>query len=236
LYSESSRLIDFASDDVPNVSRIDEKFQDTSLTNATITLRWDAVDPQYGLEGYFVSYDDETEFTDSTSITLQADWIGNKTYTVKTLDKRGNISSGTSISVQKLPPDPVTDVRAQVIDNNVLLYWKKPEPTTLPFDHVLIKKGEDWETAAEIGTLGGEFTSISELEGGNHEYWLAAVDTDGWESEPVNIAVNVSEPPDFVFFGEPNAELAGDYSNAYLLEDRGWLLPDNTEESRQENF
>src|SRR5690625_786712 len=95
LFSETSRIVTHTLEALPNVTSIEEKFQDTSLTNATITLRWDAVEPQLGLEGYVVTYDDEREFTDSTTITLPADWIGNKTYMVCAKDNRGNLSSVT---------------------------------------------------------------------------------------------------------------------------------------------
>ena len=76
-----------------------------------------------------------------------ADWIGNRAYTIKTLDQRGNLSSGFTSSLTKLAPNPPTGVRAQVIDNNVLLYWTEPVKTTLPIAHILLKEGAAWATA-----------------------------------------------------------------------------------------
>jgi hypothetical protein len=214
-YSVSASSATFTLSSVPNIDNLDFSYYDTSLTNATVTLSWIEVVPQqFAVDYYEIQYLQPTpegpiisivKTTKSNSIILPANWVGNRAFTVKTVDIHGNKSSGYVENISKLAPNPVTGARAQVIDNNVLLYWTNGEKTSLPIAHVLLKRSEPggtWLGATTLGTKSGEFTSISELSGGNYIYWLAAVDTDDVESTPVQIPASVSQPPDFKFNGE----------------------------------
>jgi sulfur carrier protein ThiS len=209
-YSVTASSATFTLAAVPNITSLTHSYYDTSLTNATVILTWsEAASPQFDVAYYEITYLDGAEnvlkTVKSNTITLPANWVGNRDFTVKTVDIHGNKSSGYVANITKLPPNPVTGYRAQVIDNNVLLYWTNGAKTSLPIAHVLLKKsGPDgtWATATVVGTKSGEFTSISELSGGDYIYWLAAVDTDDVESVPVEIPVTVSQPPDFKFIAE----------------------------------
>lgn len=215
------------------------EFTDTSLTAATVSLYWDNVTPIFGLKGYEVSYDGVSDTVDSTTITLPANWLGNKVFTIKTVDLLGNKSTGISVTATKLAPDPITGFRAQVIDNNVLLYWNLPNKTTLPISHALIKKGSTWAAATAIGEKDGTFTSISELVGGNYTYWIAAVDTDGAQSTPVSLGAVVSQPPDFVFNAEYSSLFTGTKVNAINVQsptDIGIILPVSPTETFTTHF
>lgn len=235
LFSPTAVSATYTTSTVPNVASISETFQDTSLTSATITLDWPDVAPAFGLKGYKVSYASVTKFVAASTITLPADWIGSRTFTVKTVDLRGNESSGTSKSISKLAPNQPTNVRAQVIDNNVLLFWTLPAKTTLPVNHVRIKEGASWAGGTDIGIKSGTFTSLSVLTAGTRTYWLASVDTDGNESTPVSVSATMSEPPDFVFNGEFNSTFTGTKTNAYT--DGSYLiLPVNTTETWAQHF
>lgn len=201
---------------VSEVSGITHIFADTSLTAATVTVAWQNSAPLYGLDYYEITYNGTTLTTKANSITVEANWINNRNFTVKSVDIYGQKSSGVVYPITKLLPNPAYDFRAQVIDNNVLLYWKLPARTSLPIAHVLLKKGATWETATTIGIKSGDFTSISELAGGTYVYWVAVVDTDGYESEPTNLTTVVSQPPDFIFYGIKYSEFAGTKVNAKL--------------------
>lgn len=235
LYSESSATVTFTADAVPDIGALRETFADTSLTNATITLDWDPVQPQFGLRAYRVSYADIVKTVGSATITLPADWIGDRLFTIQVIDALGRVSDGLQASITKLVPKPPTNVRAQVIDNSVQLRWNLPDKTTLPVSHTHLKSGSDWASALEIGAKKGSFTTVAELQSGLYTYWLSTVDTDGYESEPVSIAVSVSEPPDFVFRGEQVSSFDGTLSSA-LLDDEGVILPVNLTETWQEHF
>jgi hypothetical protein len=194
---------------------ISSVFTDTALTTATVTLTWASVTPAFGLAGYTVDVDGVKVATvNATTITLPANWIGSRVFSVKTVDSLGAISAPTNLTVTKSVPGVPTGVRAQVIDNNVQLYWTMPAKTSLPLAHIRMKKGETWVDAEDIGTKSGSFTLLSELSGGNHTYWLAAVDTDGYESTPVSITVTVAPPPDFVFHSSLISDFSGTKSSA----------------------
>ena len=216
-YSTNAATISFTYPAVVNIQDIVEEYSDTSLTEATVTLSWSPVVTEFGVKTYEVSYTDTsgqrntpptpdklvTKYTNSTSITVPANWIYGQDFTVKVVDVFDQTSSGFTKHLIKLLPNPVSELRVQVIDNSVLLYWTFGTKTSLPIAHALIKKstdgGQTWEV---IGTKNGEFTSFSELIAGNYTYSVVVVDTDGWESTGVQKTVFVSQPPDYVFHGE----------------------------------
>ncbi len=242
-YSVAASSYTFSVASLQNITQLNHSYYDTSLTNATVILSWTEVAAQqFDIAYYEITYLDGTETVVATvksnTITLPANWVGNRTFTIKTVDIHGNKSSGYPGNITKLAPNPVTNYRAQVIDNNVLLYWVNGEKTSLPIAHVLIKKSSPtgtWATASVVGTKSGEFTSISELSGGEFIYWLAAVDTDDRESTPVQIPTTVSQPPDFKFTAEFISALSGTLSNAKSYAGE-LFLPVNTTETWSSHF
>ncbi len=235
LYSTNAVSFTFTINAVTPVATINYEFQDTSLTNASITLDWTDVTPQFGLSHYIVAYDSVTVTARTSKIILPANWIGNKTFTVTTVDANNNQSTATSLSVTKLSPNPVSNLRAQIIDNNILLYWDLPAATTLPVQDVLLKKGATWATATVIGHKSGGFTSLSEVTGGTYTYWVAVRDTDDNYSTPHSISTKVSEPPDFVFHASYSSDFSGTKSSA-INDQGGILIPVNTTETWTDHF
>jgi hypothetical protein len=212
-------------------------FADTSLTNATVTLDWTDVSPLFGLDQYKITYGSDVIYAKSSTITLPADWLGDRIYSIYTVDTLGGESTALTITVPKLAPNPVpsSSVRTSVIDNNVLLYWSLPTKTTLPIQDVLIKKGAVYATAEVIGYKNGTFTSIQELSAGNYTYWIAVRDTDNNFSTPVSITSQVAQPPDFVFNAQYFSTFNGTKSSA-INEQGGVLLPVNTTETWTTHF
>ena len=220
-----------------NVTNLVHSFADTSLTSATITLDWSDVLPPFGLAEYEVNYDGITKHLKSSTITLPANWLGEKAFTVKVVDLLNNKSSGTILDVNKFIPNSPTNFRAQVIDNTIMFYWISPVKTSLPINHTLLKKGPNWNTAVIIGEKKGDFTTLNEIQGGSNIYWIAAVDTDGNESIPVSLAAQVSEPPDFIFNAAFTSNLDATKINAVSeMDDSGLIMPVNTTETWQEHF
>ena len=237
-YSTSSAYISYVTPALPNVTSITANYSSSSLTEATVELRWNTPEVLFGLAYYELSYNGTTKQILSNSIILPANWLGDRSFTLKVVDSLGNISSGYTATITKLAPNPIIGYRAQVIDNNVLLYWSYGAKTSLPIAHVLLKRspvGGSWETATVVGTKSGEFTSISELSGGEYIYWLAAVDTDARESTPIQLPVTVSQPPDFKFTAEYISQLTGTYTNASSYAG-DLFLPVNTSETWQNHF
>lgn len=237
-YSLTSTSASYTFLPIPNVTGITHFFTDTSLTAATITLSWVPPETQFPISGFEVTYGSEVFKLDSTTITLPANWLGLRNFTVKTVDVFGDTSTGALYGVNKLAPNPPLNFRAQVIDNEVLFYWNLPVKTSLPVSHVVLRRGATWETAFVYGAKSGTFTTVSELAGGDYTYWLAVVDTDNNFSTPVELVVRVSQPPDFLFNSEFISEFFGAesvYSNAKYT-DGAVLLPVNLTETLGERF
>jgi hypothetical protein len=250
-YSSIARTFTFSSDAVPNVSSIDYSYFDSSSTSATITLNWtNGTNPQFGLKHYKVVYDTVEYFTNSNTITLPADWVGDRIFTIYVVDNLNRVSSGYSRTITKLKPNPPSNFYPQVVDNTVMLTWTAPIPTSLPISHYIIKTGNSWETAFDLGRKDGAFTTITELKKGTFTYWIATVDTDNVESDPISKIAEVAEPPDFVFHGNlftnyqvidsptNGRTLNVEYSNSVYDQyvDGSIVLPINISEQYQEHF
>lgn len=235
LYSLTSTPVSYTVAAPANTTSISESFYDTSLTSATVTLDWPDVSPVFGLKDYKVSYGATVKYVQASTITLPADWIGNRTFTVQTRDLLGNLSTGLQKTIAKLAPAAPSNFRAQVIDNNVMLFWDLPAPTTLPISHVVIKKGDTWAGATLIGSKSGGFTTVNELQSGTYRYWIATVDTDNNESSPISVVANVAAPPGFVLHDSQDSIFAGTLASA-VLSDGTVALPVNTTETWQQHF
>jgi hypothetical protein len=235
-YSLVSTLVSFIPQIVPNVIDIDFSYADTALTSATVTLNWlDVTSSEFEVSYYELHYESIIRTVKANNITLTADWLGDRLFTIKTVDVQGNVSSGYSELIAKLAPNSPYDLKTQVVDNNVMLFWTLPTRTSLPIDHILLKKGTEWDTATVIGDKKGAFTSISENIGGDFTYWLAAVDTEGVESNPISITTTVSEPPDFIFNANYNSNFTG--TKSFASYDGSVLaLPVNTTETFEQHF
>lgn len=234
-YSTAAASASFSGSAVPNIASAASSFYATSATSSSITLSWSDVAPQYGLGGYQVSYGSTTRTVKANSVTLPADWTGDRTFTIKTVDALGNLSSGYVLIVTKNLPSSPGNFRSQVVDNNVMLYWTQPTVTTLPISHYFLRKGATWATATDIGRKDGLFTTIFENAAGTYTYWIATVDTDGNYSTPVSLTAVVAQPPNFTFFGQLTSTLSGTLSNAIV--DAGVVvLPVNTSETFASHF
>jgi predicted phage tail protein len=250
-YSSVVRMVAFTADIVPNITGAEYSYFDTSSTSATVTLTWsNNLNPQFGLKHYKVAYNSTEYVTNSNTITLPADWVGNRQFTIYTVDNLRRESTGYVKTVEKLKPVPPTNFFPQVIDNTVMLTWTSPEPTSLPVSHYVIRTGANWATALDLGRKDGAFTTITELKKGTYTYWIATVDTDNVESDPISRTAEVAEPPDFVYHGILNTNyavinsptngntIAVDYTNAVYdpYTNGSVVLPVNITEQYQQHF
>ncbi len=243
-YSAAAATITFTPAAIADVTGVSYVFTDTSLTAATVTLKWtDAVTPQFGLEHYSVTYTDGSSITITTksnTLTLPANWLGDRAFVIKAVSRFGYLSTGVSVTATLSPPAPVTAFSAQVIDNNVLLRWTLPNKTSLPISHVLLKKGPVFATAEVVGEKDGTFTVLNELVAGNYTYHIEVVDTDNNVSTSVPTTAFVNQPPDFVFYSAFNTDFvepSSVYSNAIVNNGGvGVLMPVNTTETFAAHF
>jgi hypothetical protein len=160
-----------------------------------------------------------------TTWTTSANWVGDKSFTIEAVDFLGNVGPAEVTVVTKQVPNPPSGLRADVVDNNVLLYWQIPAITTLPITGFEIRRGATWETATLLGRKDGAFTTLFETSGGTYKYWLASIDSDAQYSTPVSLTATVSQPADYVLYADLNSLLNGTLANATLDANAKVVLP-----------
>lgn len=222
-YSTSSASITVSISNPSYPTGLTAWFSLSSSSMAIVMLNWNAVEPTFGLDYYLVEYGSSSVRVNTTQFQAPADWVGNRNFSVSTVDKFGFVSSPNTISIQKLLPNSPTNFRAQVIDNNVLFYWNEPTATSLPVTSYELRRGTTWASASVIGKKSGAFTTVFESTAGQYTYWIASIDADNRYSSPVSIATTVAAPPDFILKAENTSNFSGTKSNAVIDAD-GSLL------------
>ena len=172
--------------------------------------------------------------TSSLFFSAKVFWSGSKTFNVKATDVGGVVGATGSAAISVSAPSAPT-VTAQVVDNNVLLYWTTPS-ATLPIATYSIKRGATWGTATNIGDKSGGFTTVFETSGGTFTYWIAAVDTAGNVGTPSSVTATVAQPPDYVLKANYTSDLAGTKSNAFLNTSTTLMLPISPTETFAQHF
>ncbi len=181
--------------------------------------------------------------TSATTFPVRGAWVGDRLFSVKAVDIGGNVSNPGSVSVTIIAP-PKPELTAQVVDNNVLLFWTSATGS-LPIDTFEARRGSTWETATVIGTKSGGFTTIFETAAGRFDYWVAAIDTAGNYSIAANRSVTVSQPPDYILkvstdsifaVNTPAGVTASTLTNGKIDVDGYPLLPINTTETFEQHF
>ena len=183
----------------------------TTSAISTVTISWtDAVVPTNGLAIQEYKFEIIKPngpaiapiYVASNTVTITADWLGDASVRIYTIDAVDTISANyASAVISKYKPNPVTGAYASVVDNNVLMYWTLPAVSSLPVVGVKVYKGSTFASSTLIGTKSGAFTSLFELSAGIYTYWITAIDTDNRESDPVSVTATVNQPPDFIFNG-----------------------------------
>ena len=147
----------------------------------------------------------------------RVDWLGSRRWWVTPLDVKGNAGTPAFVDVVVTAAGPVTGTRAEVIDNNALLYWAPPASGSLPIDHYEVRKGASWALGTAVGSNGNStFTTVFEQAGGLVTYWVAAIDSAGNPGTPVGIAARISAPPDYKLAANWDSALAGTLTNMYV--------------------
>lgn len=171
-------------------------------------------------------------------VSWRVGWQGAKTLQAQAVDEGGGVSPLQSVLVSPAPPS-AAQLRAQVIDNNVLLYYSA-QAGSLPISRFVIAKGDtlaalEWE---ERKAGDSSFTTYFESAGGTARFWVYAVDSAGNAGAAASVLVEVGEPPDFVLL-DSFSESASGWLGARTdcVEDAGaLLLPVSDSETWAEHF
>ena len=172
--------------------------------------------------------------TSANTFNVLGAWVGSRTFWIASTDIGDNTSAAASIPVTIVAPSQ-PDLTAQVIDNNVLLFWTE-STGSLPVATYEVRRGASWAVADLIGKKSGGFTTIFETDAGQFGYWVAAIDTAGNYGTPATRAVTVSQPPDYIFKVNHDSTFSGTMTNAKIDVDGGVLLPINLTETFQQHF
>ncbi len=208
----------------------------TELVDGLLTLKWDTPTSAYPITDYIIRTNNEIiAEIKSTRYSVQVNWAGEKVFYVSTRDASGQ--EGPQIAIPftvNLPPKPL-NFKTTVIDNNILFNWTGVRGT-LPTREYILKKGNSLDTAIDIGTTRGLFSTYLETKAGLYTYWIAAVDIAGQVGLYEQVTSKVSAPPDY----ELAVDYYSDFSSASRLNmaavNGEYLLPVSSSQTWSQHF
>ena len=211
-------------------------------------VSWDAVSPLNNglpINDYKIYRESGTATTagiadfqqNGTQITERVLWTDlQQKYFVRAVDTNGNLGALTEVLFTVASPSAVTNLRNEVIDNNVLLRWTESSVASnqLPIIHYNIYRNT---TASEnlVGQKQGTFTTVFEQVGGDFTYILLPVNSAGLEGSQASTLARVNQPPDFVLTDEVDSTFSGTIVNGFLS-DGGLFFNVNTTRTWKEHF
>ncbi len=196
---------------------------DQAVNGSSLVLSWRGVVGGFANAAYEVRYG--ASFAAGISLGIYSinvykevvQWGGTRQYWIAPIDVKGNYGTASSVFVAITSPGSVSGQRADVVDNNVLLYWNAPSSGTVPVDHYEVRKGATWAGGTLIGSNGNStFAGVFEQLQGTYTYWIGAWDTAGNLGTPVSIVATVNQPPDYILRTNFNSALTGTLSNMYM--------------------
>ena len=172
-----------------------------------------------------------------TQITERVIWTeSQQKYFVRAVDTNGNEGLLEEVLFTVQIPSKVTNLRNEVIDNNVLLRWTESTVgvNQLPIIHYNIYRNTT-DAANLVGQKQGTFTTVFEQVGGNFTYILIPVNSAGVEGNQRSTTANVNQPPDFVLTSEFDSTFSGTIVNGFL-DDGGLFFNVNTSRTWKQHF
>lgn len=194
------------------------------FTPRTVRLHWS---PVTGAVSYEVRLgeDWDTATFQFRTVSLQADVdplpTGSTTFLLKSLNSAG-VESILAVSLIVIVPNiPAVIISAQVIDNNVLLFWNEPASIFVIDFYEVFKAG------VSLGFVDGTFLARFEQVGGTYSYSVVAHDIADNESTETTIVVNVNTPPDFALTDTRVSDFSGTFDDIIARPGYGldWDIP-----------
>ena len=150
-------------------------------------------------------------------------WQGVRTYAVRPVNAAGQVGPSDALDVRIDPPGVPESLRAQVLDNNVLLTWQPSAAGSLPVAGYRVLRGSaSLGKPVEVGRIDGLFCTVFEAASGMYQYLVAAVDSAGNEGPAAVVLASVQEPPDYVLVTDHKSQLDGRLVNCW--DDSDYLL------------
>lgn len=188
-----------------------------------------------------------TILTDSTGRlvdsqkTVPALPVGTHYVQIRAVDSAGNLSeeldgqTGLPVywaeaSIDVAPPGKVAFQNCVCIDNNIMLYWTQPDKIYFPIAYYLFEEIERYEVngtteeyAMEIGRIDALFASSFESAAGLYRYGITPVDAAGNRGTRTVIAMQVSQPPDFILYHNYDSLFNGTKTK-FVLDGEGHMI------------
>lgn len=235
-YESENAAMTVVNVDIPGTSEIS-----AGIKGPDVELLWAPVEGAFAIDYYELRYGTtwaggtfiDRRFT--TTHREKVTYSGTRRYWVAAVDVAGNVGTPVSKDVAIVVPGVATSRRAEVIDNNVLLYWGPPATGNLPVERYDVRKGATWASGSVIGSNGNStFTTVFEQVAGNYIYWIAAVDSAGNIGTPASIAATVNQPPDYILRNNYDSAFGGTKTNMFL--EAGDLIGPVTSETWSNHF
>ena len=172
-----------------------------------------------------------------TQVTERVLWTDlQQKYFVRAVDTNNNLGALSEVLFSVAIPSAVTNLRNEVIDNNVLLRWTESNVLSnqLPIIHYNIYRNTT-DAANLVGQKQGTFTTVFEQVGGDFTYILLPVNSAGVEGLQGSTVAKVNQPPDFVLTDEVDSTFSGTIVNGFL-EQGGLLFNVNTSRTWKQHF
>jgi len=178
----------------------------------SLFLYWDSPDPtrifSYEIrEGATWEFGNRLIITPSLNADLPPQLIGDYVFWIKAISIDGGYSENPKQLEVSIPTIGPISITAQVVDNNVLLFWTEPESVFRIVTYE-IYKGETF-----LGFSTGTFEAIFETSAGTYEYRIRARDLAGDYSPFASLFVTVATPPDYLLQDQRESGLDGDRIN-----------------------
>lgn len=205
----------------------------SSIDIKDAVLRWDSPTVGLPIEYYEVEYDGNVYKTKSNQYRLPIYWGGSKYFNIRAVNTLGAVSDNVTTTIV-ITTGTMTQLKTEVIDNNVLLRWDATQGT-LPIENFIIYRGATELTLEVIGEKKGTFTTIFENASGTYTYWMAPIDSAGNIGTKLSATTMVNQPPDYVLNVDWYSTFSGTKVNANISDNKLYL-PINTTETIANHF
>src|SRR5262245_34917681 len=172
----------------------------------SVKFTWSEVATAYGYEIRRGTVWDSAFFvlrTPSLQAVIDPLLVGTYTYLIKSINAGGIYSDTPSSLVITVPPIGAVQIHAEIIDNNVLLYWSLPSSTFRILHYEVSKDG------TVVGQVDSTFFSTFENVAGSYTYRIIAIDVAGNRGAPADLTVQVNAPPDYALQDTRTSMLLG---------------------------
>lgn len=213
-----------------------------AVVSADEVLSWTIPASGFAIDRYEIRFGSTfgggtfVDTTKGTGYKRRVDYAGSRSYWVAAVDTAGNYSAAGNVTSNIVAPGAVIGSRADIVDNNILIYWSAPSTGTLAVVSYEVRKGSTWAGGTVVGSNGNStFAGVFEQQSGTYTYWIAAIDSAGSYGTPASVSAFVNQPPDYILRASINSTFSGTLSNVFLT--NGTLvLPVNTTETWTQHF